>query len=275
MSRLLGTIYHIPVCPFSQRLEILLELKGSRDRFNFEVIDITIPRPQWLLDKTGGTTSLPIYESAEGGQVVKESMVIMNLIEHLLPNPAIAAVDPYERAIEGMMESMISSSFTTKGYMYVLNQDIDKREAHRSGMLADYKKMNDFLVKYSPNGTYLFENFGWVETIFTPMLMRFWFLEYYEDFTLPAGDREEYARVRKWIDASVAHPAAQQVNKDEIIKLYYDYAKGAGNGALVPGRTLSSFVFEPDWRARPMPPRDKYGYSATDTELGLTVRDDE
>jgi ubiquinone/menaquinone biosynthesis C-methylase UbiE len=32
---------------------------------------------------------------------------------------------------------------------------------------------------------------------------------------------------------------------------------GLGNGALPEGRKRSSFVFEPDWPARPMPPRDK------------------
>jgi len=56
---------------------------------------------------------------------------------------------------------------------------------------------------------------------------------------------------------------------EEIVKLYYDYAKGAGNGALLPGRTVSSFTFNPDWPNRPMPPADKYGNAATDTELGL------
>jgi len=34
------TIYHIPVCPFCQRLEILLTLKGRRDEAGFRVIDI-------------------------------------------------------------------------------------------------------------------------------------------------------------------------------------------------------------------------------------------
>jgi len=67
----------------------------------------------------------------------------------------------------------------------------------------------------------------------------------------------------------MAHPAARQVSHDEIVKLYYDYAVGLGNGALPPGRERSSFVFEPDWRDRPMPPRDKYDRIATDSELGL------
>ena len=57
---------------------------------------------------------------------------------------------------------------------------------------------------------------------------------------------------------------------EEIIKVYYDYARNAGNGALPEGRRVSSFVFEPSWRERPWPPRDKYGPGATDEQLGLT-----
>jgi glutathione S-transferase len=45
-----------------------------------------------------------------------------------------------------------------------------------------------------------------------------------------------------------------------------------GNGALFPGRALSSFVFDPDWSTRPWPPNDKYAHTATDQELGLVTR---
>ena len=95
--------------------------------------------------------------------------------------------------------------------------------------------------------------------------MRFWFLEYYEGFYVPG----ELARLRRWRDACVSHPAAQQVSREEVVKLYYDYSLGAGNGALPAGRSVSSFAFEPDWRKRPWPPRDKWGPAATDAELGL------
>ena len=78
-----------------------------------------------------------------------------------------------------------------------------------------------------------------------------------------------FDRVRTWWDACAAHPSAQQTSDEEVIKLYYDYALGAGNGALPEGRAVSTFTFEPDWRERPWPPRDKYGPPATDMELGL------
>ena len=259
------TVYHIPVCPFSQRLEILLSLKGLEDRVGFHVVDITRPRPEWLLEKTRGATALPVLETEDGG-ILKESMVILRYLEDRFPEPAVAQRDPYRRAVEGMMIAM-EGDFCAWGYRYVMNADLKRRDEFRRGMLDCYARLNDLLVQHSPEGAYLFEDFGLAEAVFTPLFMRFWFLEYYEYFELPSEER--YARVRRWRDACLAHPAAQQVSRERIIKLYYDYAKGAGNGALLPGRARSSFVFEPDWRSRPWPPRDKYGQDATDQELGL------
>ena len=259
------TVYHIPVCPFSQRLEILLALKVLEGRVAFHVVDITRPRPEWLLEKTRGTTALPVLETPDGG-IIKESMVILRYLEDVYPDPPVAQRDPYRRAVENMLIAQ-EADFGVWGYRYVMNADPAKREEFRQGMLDRYARLNDFLTQHSPSGTFLFENLGMAEAVFTPFFMRFWFLEYYENFELPEDSR--YARVRKWRDACLAYPAAGQVTKEQVVKLYYDYAKGAGNGALLPDRARSSFNFEPRWSARPWPPRDKYGHAATDAELGL------
>jgi glutathione S-transferase len=259
------TVYHIPVCPFSQRLEILLSLKGLGDSVAFHVVDITRPRPGWLLEKTRGTTALPVLETAEGG-IIKESMVILRYLEDVFPDPSVAQGDPYRRAVENMLIAH-EADFGTWGYRYVMNDDPARREEFRRGMLDRYARLDDFLVQHSPSGTFLFGDFGMAETVFTPFFIRFWFLEYYEGFDLPHEDR--YARVRKWRDACRAHPAAQQVTEEQVVKLYYDYARGAGNGALLPGRASSSFAFDPEWSERPWPPPDKYEHAATDEELGL------
>ena len=261
----MATLYQIPICPFSQRVAILLALKGLPDLLRVHVVDITRPREPWLLEKTRGTTALPVLET-DDGRIVKESLVILQYVEDTNPEPPVASRDPYERAVENMMVRM-EGDFVTAGYVMVMNQDPARREALREAMLRQYARLDAFLAEHSPKGPFLFAQFGWAEAVFTPFFMRFWFLEYYEDFDLP--DDARYARVRAWRDACLAHPAAQQVTREEIVKLYYDYAKGAGNGALLPGRRRSSFAFEPGWKSRPWPPKDKYAASATDGELGL------
>ena len=259
------TVFQIPVCPFCQRLEILLALKNIRDEVKFEVIDITQPRPEWLLGLTRGSTMLPVLQTGDG-RILKESLVILQYLEDLYPQRPVAQQDPYRRAVEAMLTRM-EAEFCTRGYLFVMNQDAGQRDHHLQGMLKQYSQLNDFLLEHAPTGPYLFEEFGWAETVFTPLFMRFWFLEYYEGFELP--DDRAYARVRQWRDACLTHPAAQQVTREQIVKLYHDYAMGAGNGALLPGRQRSSFAFEPHWRERPWPPAVKYGQQATDADLGL------
>lgn len=258
-------VHHIPVCPFSQRLEILLALKDRRDAVSFQRVDITRPRAPALLAKTRGTTALPVME-LDDGRILKESLVILQYLEDTLPAPPVAQRDPYRRAVEQMLVRM-EGEFCNQGYLTVMNQDRARRPALVDGMLRQYTRLNHFLLEHAPQGPFLFEDFGWAEAVFTPFFMRFWFLDYYEDFDLP--DVADYTRVKLWREACLAHPAAQQVSREEIVKSYYDYALGAGNGALPPGRQRSSFAFEPHWRSRPWPPRDKYGHHASDAELGL------
>ena len=260
-------VYHIPVCPFSQRLEIMLALRGQLDAIEFRVVDITKPRDPALLAKTRGTTALPVLEAPDGA-IIKESLVILRFLDEVLPGQSLRQSDPGLHAIENMMVAK-EGPFTMAGYIYVLNQDPAKKAELNDKLLAQYRDLNDFLAHHSPEGPWLFDDFGLAEAVFTPMFMRFWFLDYYEGFKLPPGG--EYDRVRQWRDACMAHPAAAQVTEEEIVKLYYDYALGAGNGGLVEGRKVSSFAFQPHWRERPWPPKDKYAGTASDQALGLAA----
>ncbi len=258
-------VHHIPVCPFSQRLKILLALKGQPDAVEFRVVDITRPRDPELLAKTRGTTALPVLELADG-RILKESLVILGYLDETVPGGLIRRPDPFEHAIEQMLIGQ-EGPFTTAGYLFVMNQDPVARAGFEQRMLERYAALDAFLAQHAPDRDFLFDRFGLAEAVFTPMFMRFWFLDYFEGFTLP--DTPAFARVRRWQHACLAHPAAQQTSREEVVKVYYDYALGAGNGALLPGRALSSFVFDPPFAIRPWPPRDKYGHKASDAELGL------
>lgn len=244
---------------------MLLALKGQRDQVRFEVVDVTKPRDPKLLAKTGGSTVLPIMQ-IEDGTVLRESLVILQYLDERFAQPPVRRTDPRERAIENLMTTL-ERDFVNAGYSFVMNQKREARQHHLDRLLASYAALDAFLVQHAPHRTFLWEEPGWVECVFTPMFMRFWFVDYYEDFALP--DEPGFARVRKWREACLALPFAQQVSREEIVKLYYDYAMGMGNGALPPGRTRSSFEFEPHWSQRPWPPKDKYGHHATDAELGL------
>ena len=258
------TLYHIPGCPFSERVEILMELKGLAGFIEDVEIDISKPRSDWLLKKTRGTTALPAL-TLENGETLKESMVIMRYFEDRFPERAVAQRDPFRHAVEGML-CATDGAYTGSGYRMILNRDPDKREAMKGAVDAEYARIDDFLAYYAPDQDFLFEAFGWAEVAFTPMFKRLWFIEYYEGYAVPS----HLKRVLRWREACLAHPAAQARTFEEIIKLYYDYSRGGGNGAIPEGRAVSSFTLAPHWSKRPMPPKDsKWGLGATDAELGL------
>jgi glutathione S-transferase len=259
--RMKPTVYHIPVCPFCQRLEILLALKGEGDALRFSSVDITRPRDPALLEKTRGTTSLPVLET-ESGAIIKESLVILRYLDERLASP-IARSDPYERAVENMLIAQ-EGPFADVGYRLLMNQDTAARPRLVAAMDAAYARLDDFLRWQAPEREFLFEDFSLAEAVFTPLFMRFWCLAYYEAYEIP----RHLERVRRWHDACIAHPVAGQVCEEEIVKLYYDYSRGKGNGALPEGREVSTFAYTPHWRERPWPPRSK-AEPASDEALGL------
>ena len=258
-------MYHIPGCPFSERVELLLDLKGLHGVMADHVIDISQPRPAWLLEKTRGATALPALE-LEDGATLKESMVILRYLEDRFPERPVARADPYEHAVEAML-CATDGAFTGAGYRMILNRDRARRDELKAEVDAQYTRLDDFLRYYAPDRDFLFEDFGWAEVAFTPMFKRLWFLEHYEAYEVPP----RLTRVLRWREACVSHPAAERHHGHrELMTLYYDYTQGAGNGKIPEGRTISSFTLEPAWSTRPLPPRDKWGAPATDTDLGLT-----
>ena len=254
-------LYHIPGCPYSERVEILLKLKKLEHLVEDIEIDITKPRPDWLLEKTRGSTALPVMDTPEGS--LKESMVILRYLEDRFPEKAIKQQHPYRHAIESLL-AMTDSAFSGACYRMIKNRDREQRPIFLAAVDEQFKRLDSFLMDHNAGGVFLFEEFGWVETVFTPLLKRFWFLEYFENYVIPA----EFVRVRRWRDACINHSAAQGRTFEEIIKLYYDYSQDAGGGKVPPGRSMSSFTLTPHWSSRPMPPRDKW-MAATDATLGL------
>jgi len=257
-------LYHIPGCPYSERVEILLELKGLAHLVEDVEIDITKPRPDWLLEKTRGSTALPVMDAPEGS--LKESMVILRYLEDRFPERAVKQQQPYRHAIESLL-AMTDGAFSGACYRMIRNRAPDQRAALLAAVDDQFQRIDSFLTDYNADGAFLFEDFGWAETVFTPLLKRFWFLEYYENYEIPT----KLVRVRRWRDACVNHSATQGRTYEEIIKLYYDYTQDSGGGKVPPGRSVSSFALTPRWSQRPMPPRDKWAAPATDAALGLVV----
>jgi len=255
------TLYHFPGCPFSERVEILLHLKDSA-AIRDVIVDISAPRPAWLLEKTGGVTALPALETPHG--TLFESAVILRFLDTTLPGDRIASADPYAHAIEEMLGAL-GPALSAAGYRMIQNRDAAQRDTCARDVDAAFARIDAFLDRHADGDTFLHQQFGWAEILLTPVFKRLWFLEYYDGYAIPA----DLARLHRWRDACLAHPATQDRTFEEIVKLYHDYSRGSGGGRVPEGRAVSSFAPEPHWSTRPMPPRDKWAEAPSDVTLGL------
>ncbi|CAH0495271.1 glutathione S-transferase family protein [Novosphingobium sp. CECT 9465] len=254
-------MYNFPGCPFSERVEILLDLKGLRHLYADHPLDLSQPRPQWLLDKTGGSAQLPALDTPQG--VLRESEVIMRYLDATHGEVPIARADPYEHAIECLFAAL-SGALSVAGYTLLKSQDPARRDELVAALDQRFAALDAYLLRNAAGADFLFDRFGWAEAMMVPTLKRLWCAEYYEGYAIP----QSFARLHRWRDAALAHPAAQLHSREEIVKLYFDYSRNAGSGALVAGRTVSSFALEPHWSTRPWPPHDKRAI-ASDSDLGL------
>jgi hypothetical protein len=137
---------------------------------------------------------LPALE-LENGETLKESMVIMRYFDDRFPDIRIARADPYEHAVEQML-CATDGAFTGAGYRMILNRDPAQRDALKAEVDAQYARLDAFLRDYAPDGDFLFDRFGWAEVAFAPMFKRLWFLEYYEDYAVPAASHPRLALAR-------------------------------------------------------------------------------
>ena len=161
------TVHHIPICPFCQRLEVLLALKGESDAVEFRVVDMTRPRAPEILALTGGSTALPVMDLG-GGRALKESLVLLDYLEARFPEPAVRRSDPYERALENLLVSMCDA-FIGAGYRLVMNRDRAARGPLVDRYAASLRELDAFLRAHaSGESPWLFDRFGWAEVAFTP-----------------------------------------------------------------------------------------------------------
>lgn len=245
-------LYSLAACPFAQRTRILLRLKEIP--FELTEIDFSKPKPDWFL-KLNPLGQVPVI--VHEGKAINESSVIGEYLEDVFPERRTMPADPWRRAIARILIGICNDSFVPEMYRLLLEQDPSKWREKTESALASWRRVNDLLLRYNPEGTWLFdeEGFGAAELTFAGFFQRYCLNAYYRHFELP--QTEAYARVRRWADAILAHPLVCETGacEEDLIKLYADYARGYRSGQLPPGQERSAMDLSWPLAERPMPPR--------------------
>ncbi|MCP5195319.1 MAG: glutathione S-transferase family protein [Gammaproteobacteria bacterium] len=245
-------LYSMAICPFAQRTRILLNLKNIE--FDLTEMDSTRQMPDWFL-KLNPLGQVPVIH--HDGVILNESSVINEYLEECFPVPCLFPSTPYQKALCRILIDYGNREFIPNLYHLLMNQRRERDAALIDQALKTWRWVNDFLVRYNPDGTYLFdgEGFGIAELSYGPFFQRYCLNAYYRFFEVP--ETQDYLRVIRWRDAILREPVVIEtgMSNEAFIKYYYDYSLGYGNGAIPPGHKISSFDRTFPLEERPMPPR--------------------
>jgi len=212
-----------------------LTLKGIP--FDLENLDICKPRPDWFL-ALNPQGLVPVLVNGE--DVVCDSSIVSEYIEEAFPNQLPFGKTPAERAQIRTFINYVDRSFIPPLYMLMAAATPDAREERIEKALASWRWIDMFLEHNGYAGDFLGDGIGLAEISVAPFFLRYEVVAYYQDFEVP--DQPEYERVRRWHDQLLAHPIVQSTAESipDLIKLYEDYTLGYFNGAVPPGKSISS-----------------------------------
>ncbi|XP_018018710.1 glutathione S-transferase omega-1 isoform X2 [Hyalella azteca] len=87
--------YNMKYCPYAQRTLLALAYKNVK----FDIVNINLKRkPAWFLSRTM-LEKVPVLERADGS-IISESMVTMDYLDEVYPQPPLLPQDPWKKAEE-------------------------------------------------------------------------------------------------------------------------------------------------------------------------------
>ena len=244
-------LYSWQFCPFAQRARIALALKKA-DYVTHE-IDITkkpYPAAFLALNPNGQVPTL-----VHDGRVLFESEVVCEYIDEALPGLPLLPDDPYERGVSRLLIEYGRGTLIPALYRLLLNQN-EAQDAHLTEQaLATWRWVNDRLATMASGQDYLFAEPSLADYAFGPFFQRWQAVEHYRYFELP--ETEAYAQVRRWRDSCINLSLVRETapDRETLIKIYADYARGFAQGAAPPGEASAFDVAASPPASRPLPPR--------------------
>lgn len=246
-------LYSMVICPFAQRTRIHLQLKNIP--FELVNLDICKPRPDWFLSLN---TSGQVPVLAVDTEVTYDSSLISEYIEERFSHPLPFGGSPLERYKLRELIKYTDTKFIPALYMLMASQTEEERATRLEAALTTWRWLNSFLEQHTYEGGFLGASFGLGEISIAPFFLRYEVISYYHDFELPTG--ADYKYVKQWLSEILKAPVVRQTAEttNDLIKMYEDYTVGYFNGAIPPGKKISSSDLSIPLDNRPMPYKAAY-----------------
>lgn len=159
-------------CPFCHRVLLTLANKGIP--FDLEYVDLSAPRPQWLLDVSGG--KVPVMKiPSEGNLVMPDSDKIVVYLEEKYPDPSMKTNAP-----EGTGSKLFPA------FRQYLQSTPEEQEQKKIALLEELKAINDYLAAPGKGPLFGGKTMDATDAAFAPKLYHCLVaLPHYKGFELP------------------------------------------------------------------------------------------
>ena len=210
-------LYNLDVCPFAQRSKIALIEKGA----SFEETHID-PRdkPDWFL-QMNPKGKLPVL--MHEGNLVRESAVVLEYLEDVLPEPALMPPTPYGRSQVRLWLQFFNTEYVPAFYHALLSQEADRKDR----MLAMLRELASAFAELDSSGPYFMgRRLTLLDISVVPFIARHPAVEALADCPIPESD--ELAPLRRWYGAMQQRPSFQRTRRDADfwVHTYREYAQG-------------------------------------------------
>lgn len=158
-------------CPFAHRAYLAAAEKGLIAKGAVEIAEVSLPTPEWYNKEVNPRETVPALRLANG-QVVPESLVVVQYLDDAFPEVPLLPKDPKDRAD---VRVFISDFDSATGGLYRIifeKDDAARAELLKSG-LDDIAYIERALVAKSAGPFFLGEHFSFADIAVLPFLDRF------------------------------------------------------------------------------------------------------
>ncbi|XP_005097996.2 probable glutathione S-transferase parC [Aplysia californica] len=204
-------------CPFAQRVSI--SLKEKEVEYEYIETDPENKTPEFLAVSPRGLVPSMVHN----GKPVYESGVCVEYIDEVWKKEySILPEDAYDRAMSRIWVDYVSKKIVPLFYTVLQKQVKAEQEAAKEILLKNLETLTQAMSKKGPyfNG----EQFGYVDIMMVPFLIRFRLLTHYRGFEIPTTG--VFTRLQKWMEAAFARDSVKSSlpEWDPLVKFYKSYA---------------------------------------------------
>lgn len=206
-------------CPYVERSRIVFFEKD--EDFQQEFIDLS-DKPQWFLDiSPRGKVPVLVVDN----RPIFESTVINELIDELVPTPAMFPDDPIARAESRAWIEYNNQVVMTALGSYWFADDEPQRDRARDRIRTAFETIDDHLADRDEGPYFMGDDFGLVDASYAPVFTRWEAMETLGESALLDG----LDAIQSYRDALLERPSVLEARGDDLTRKTVEMVQTAGD----------------------------------------------